>query len=436
MPAQHRPSMTGTEGSTKTVSQQGRIFYGWWIVVAGTVIFMISSGIGFYCHGVFLDPMVMEHGWSKGSISLAVTLFFFTTGGMGVVIGQKVDKYGPKPVLITGSVITGCALALLGQITELWQLYAVYFLMAVGWSCTAMIPVNTVITNWFIRKRGRAMSIAMTGLSVGGIIFVPLATYMIFRWGLGTALPVLGVFFWAVIIPVTLFVLKQRPSDIGQYPDGDDYNASENGSGHPAGYAAQIRVWTRLEAMKTLAFWAVVIAFFLAMTGQVAYLMHQMSFLTRNIGLAGATSAVSITAGASIFGRLLLGSVIDRLEKRYAIMVLFSIQGAAILALAFSQHVAVLYLGTFAFGLTMGSILMMQSLIIGECFGLVSFATVSGAAGIFISTGAAIGPAIAGFIYDNTLSYKISFMIFAVASFLAIFVIAFAKVPETVETGP
>jgi len=427
--------MTETGSTAKIVSQQGGIFYGWWIVVAGTVIFMVSSGIGFYCHGVFLDPLSREHGWSKGSISLAVTLFFFTSGVMGVVIGQKVDKYGPKPVLITGSVLTGCALALLGRITELWQLYAVYFLMAVGWSCTAMIPVNTVITNWFIRKRGSAMSIAMTGLSVGGIIFVPLATYMIFRWGLGTALPILGVFFWVVIIPVTLFVLKQRPSDIGQYPDGDDYSVSNDGSEHPVGYAAQIREWTRLEAMKTLAFWSIVISFLLAMTGQVAYLMHQMSFLTKSIGLTGATSAVSITAGASIFGRLLLGSFIDRLEKRYAIMVLFSIQGAAILALSFSQHVIVLYLGTFAFGLTMGSILMMQSLIMGECFGLVSFATVSGAAGIFISTGAALGPAIAGFIYDNTLSYKISFMVFAAASFLAVFMIVYAKVPEAVEDG-
>jgi len=430
MSGEEPPFKSGAMSKIEADTQQGRIFYGWWIVAAGTVVFIISSGIGFYCHGVFLDPLCTAHGWSKGTISLAVTLFFFTTGVMGMAIGRSVDTYGPKPVLVIGAVVTGVALVLLGQITEIWQLYAVYVLMALGWVCTALIPVNTLITNWFIRKRGLAMSITMTGLSVGGIIFVPLSAFLIVKWGLTIALPILGVFFWVIIIPVTLFLLKQRPSDVGQFPDGDEQAGFGKGSGDSALYAAQNREWTRLAAMKTLAFWSIVFSFLLAMTGQIAYLMHQMSFLTRSLGLAGATSAVGITAGASIFGRLLLGTVIDRLDKRYASMILFSIQGTAVLALAYSNHVLVLYMGTFAFGLTMGSILMMQSLIIGECFGLVSFATVSGAAGVFVATGGAAGPAIAGFIYDVTQSYTVPFTIFGAASLFAVFTIIFAKVPD------
>jgi len=409
---------------------QTKIFYGWWIVLTGTIVFLISNGIGFYCHGVFLDPLRTTHGWSKGTVSLAVTLFFLTTGFMGVFIGKKVDEYGPKPLIVIGSALTGFALILLSRITQLWHLYAVYLFMALGWSCTGLIPINTVITNWFIRKRGFAMSITMTGLSVGGIILVPFSTYLILNYGLKIALPVLGSLFWIIIIPIAVFVIKKSPSDVGLLPDGDKGSDPENGPVEQTGYDSQRQKWTRLQAMRTLPFWSIVVAFLLAMTGQVAYLMHQVSFLSQNLGIKGAATAVSLTAGASIAGRLILGTVIDRLEKRYAIMIMFSIQASAVFALANSNHIIVLYLSTFAFGLTMGSILMMQSLIVGECFGMISFATVSGMAGVFISAGAAMGPAIAGFIFDATQSYRIAFSIFAAASTLAIFAIAFAKTPD------
>jgi MFS family permease len=406
------------------------IFYGWWIVVAGTVIFIVSSGVVFYGNGVFLDPLIQTHGWSKGSVSFAVTLFFFTIGIIGLILGKKVDEYGPKPVLICGAIITGFALTLLSCINTIWQLYAVYLLLALGYGCTALLPINTLITNWFIRRRGLAMSITMTGLSIGGIIFVPFSTYLIAHWGLKTALPILGVIYCIVIVPISMFVIKQRPSDIGEMPDGDNNFVDENGKEPSLLYTSQTQTWTRVQAMRTMAFWSIVVAFLLSMTGQVAYLIHQMSFLSQTLGRTGAASAVSITAGASIIGRLLLGTVIDRMEKRYVIMILFIIQAVAVLSLAYSNHVAVLYIGTFAFGLTMGSILMMQSLITGECFGLVSFATVTGVSGVFILAGAALGPAIAGFIYDITQSYQIAFTIFAAASIVAVFAIIFAKPPK------
>ena len=289
------------------------------------------------------------------------------------------------------------------------------------------MPVNTLITNWLIRRRGQAMSLTMTGLSVGGIILVPLATFLVSRWGLATALPILGALFWVVIIPLALFVIKERPSDIGQFPDGEVIvDSSENELSPSLGHASQMQEWTRLQAMRTLAFWSVVTAFFLAMTGQVAYLVHQISFLSQTLGLGGAASAVSITAGASIAGRLSLGAVVDRLEKRYVTMGLFLIQALAVLSLAYSNHISVLYLGTFGFGLSMGCILMMQSLITGECFGLVSFGAVSGSVGLFVSCGGAIGPTIAGVIFDATHSYQKAFTIFAAISLVAMLAIFFA----------
>jgi MFS family permease len=234
------------------------------------------------------------------------------------------------------------------------------------------------------------------------------------------------------VVVISTSFIKQRPADINQFPDGVSPEAAALDS-HSAtlSYSSQMRAWTRRQAIHTLAFWSIVMAFSLALAGQIAFLKHQISFLSQYLGVSGAASAVSITAGASIVGRLWLGTFVDRLDKRHVIMVCLLIQGLAVLALAHYHQVVILYLGTLAFGLTMGNIIMMQSLIIGECFGLVSFATVSGLAGVFTFSGAAFGPSIAGFIFDATRSYRIAFTIFAAMSVVAILMIYFAKPPQT-----
>ena len=427
MPERHAAPPAESRQDTPAPSQP-EAFYGWWIVFAGTLILSVSSGIGFYGHGVLLDPLRTLHGWPKATISSAITLYFLTSGTMGMIIGRQVDRYGPKGVLIIGSVVIGMGFVLLSRIHTVWQLYVVYFMMAIGFSCTSLVPVNTLITNWFIRKRGFAMSLTNTGLSAGGIVLVPLSSYMISRWGLEVALPVLGAIYGVVVIPCAIFFIRQRPADLNQFPDGEPPLASvAGGSGSSLDYAAQMQIWTRSQAIHTVAFWSIVIAFLLTLAGQIAFLVHQVSFLSPYLGVAGAATAVSVTAAASIVGRLFLGTFVDRCDKRYVIMVCFLVQGVAMMTLAHYNHVIILYLGTFAFGLTMGSIIMMQSLIIGECFGLLSFATVSGLAGLFTMTGAAFGPTIAGLIYDAAGSYRIAFTIFAAMSIVAILVIFFAR---------
>jgi sugar phosphate permease len=407
-------------------------FYGWWIILGSTAILFVSSGIGFYGHGVILDPLRNQYGWSKGMVSLAVTMYFATTGAMGLLIGRFIDQYGPKPVLILGSTIMGIGFLLLSRVSQLWQFFAVYLLMAIGWSGTSLIPISTLITNWFIRRRGFAMGLTMTGLSLGGIVLVPLGVYLISHWGLRTALPVLGSLFWIVIIPIAFLVIKQRPSEVGQFPDGEVSPVSypEETGGIRSPLTSQWRVWTRPEAIKTPAFWAIVGAFILALSGQIAFLVHQISFLSKTLGPGGAATAVSITATASIFGRFFLGTIADRADKRFVAMFCFLVQGVAILSLAYFRQVAVLYLGTFAFGLTMGGVVMMQPLLIGECFGMVSFGTISGLSGLFTMLIASLGPAIAGWIFDATQDYRIAFTFFSGASLLAMVLVFFARPPK------
>jgi MFS family permease len=410
-------------------SQTSDGFYGWWIVFAGSIILFIASGIGFYGHGVILDPLRAMHGWSKGTVSSAITIFFFVNGLAGLVLGRWMDRYGPKWFLIFGSVIFGIGLWALRWVDSVPQLFTAYLIMSLGFCATALVPINTLITNWFIRKRGLAMSIANTGLSAGGMILVPLNSTLVIHLGLNHTLLILGGIYMLVIIPMAIFFIKHRPSDIGQYPDGDNPPPALTVENQGWAKPAQMDIWSRREAMKTMAFWSIALTFMLALAGQISYLVHQVSFLSQYLGPQKAASAVSITAGASITGRLVMGIFVDRLDKRHVTILCILFQGLAILTLAFYNHVILLYLCTFVFGLTMGPLIMMQALIIGECFGIRSFATVSGAIGLFSMLGAAFGPLISGVIFDMTQSYQWSFIVFAGASFLAMGMIPFARPP-------
>ena len=416
-----------SNSNTLVTSQNKERFYGWWIVFAGSLILFVSSGIGFYGHGVILDPLRNAHGWSKGTVSSAITLFFFLNGIVGFIIGRWMDRFGPKWFLVGGSAVFGLGLWALNWIDSIPQLFLIYMVMAVGFCSTSLVPINMLITRWFIKKRGLAMSIATTGLSVGGVVLVPLASYLIIHLGLDWALPIMGGIYMLVIIPMALFFIKQQPSDVGQYPDGEARQWADSADHLSKADVGQMRVWTRRQAIKTVAFWSIALTFMLALGGQIAYLVHQVSFLGQYLGPQGAATAVAITACASIVGRLFLGTFVDRCDKRYVTMVCILIQGLAVLILAFYSHVVLLYLCTFAFGLTMGSLIMMQSLLIGECFGIPSFATVSGAIGLLCMPGAAFGPMIAGVIFDATQSYQGSFVLSAAASFIAMGTVYFAR---------
>ncbi len=408
-----------------------RIFYGWWIVLGSTITLVFSCGIGFYSHGAILDPLRVHYGWSKGIISTALTMYFAASGVLGMVVGRAVDRFGSKPLLVLGSIFTGMGFFLLSRITQLWQLFAVYLVLAVGTGCASTITITTLIANWFVFKRGLAMGLTMSGLSLGGMIMVPFTVYLISHWGLRTALPTLGGIFCLVIIPIAIFLIKQHPADVGQFPDGRQEVPLSGGSVKSRiFFASQMPVWTRIEAMHTTAFWAIVIGFWLAMTGQLAFLVHQISFLSLTLGTAGAARAVSVTTGASIVSRLFLGSIADRFDKRFVAIFCFLLQGMAVLLMAHFHQVAVLYLGTFAFGLTMGGIVMMQSLLVGDCFGMASFGTIIGFSGLFTQVGASFGPTIAGLIFDTTQDYRIAFTIFGSASLSAIVAIFFAKPPK------
>lgn len=403
------------------------IYYGWYIALACAVMSFVGVGVGYYGLAVFLKPLKDEHHWSTTAVSGATGLYFSVSGLAAAFVGPRIDRNGPIRFMAIG--ITGVAIssAAIGYVSSLWQLYAVYTALAVAYGMSTAVATNAIMTRWFVRRRAKAMSISSTGVSVGGVVLSPLITRLIDIGGTKLAAPSMGVLVAAVALPVLFLVVSWDPREMGLKPDGTDI---------PPPVAArsllsetvQMRRWTVAQARRTVAFWSLMIAFLFVLTAQTGYVFHQISFLQDRLGSRDtAAFALSVTAGGSIIARLVVGMFADNLDKKKLTVALFVIQATAILLIIHTQNLLAIWALTLVFGFTIGNVYMMQSLLVGEIFGLVSFGTIFGALNFIGQVGSGAGPFGIGFLRDQTGGYGIPFTVTALLTYLAAAVILFVR---------
>jgi MFS family permease len=171
--------------------EHGR-FPGWWVVAGCFTVLTVSSGLGFYGLAVYLNAFSKERDWPLSTISLATTVFFVVGGVVGVWVARWIARFDVRLVIVGGGLVGGAALALLGQVEEQWQLFVAYAVFAAGWAAAGLVPATTVVTRWFHSKRSIALSVASTGLSVGGIVITPFAKQLLDSQGLAGWYAVVG----------------------------------------------------------------------------------------------------------------------------------------------------------------------------------------------------------------------------------------------------
>jgi sugar phosphate permease len=331
--------------------------------------------------------------------------------------------------LLVGMVVNGISAAFIGLVSELWQLYLVYFVFATAYGMSAAVAVNAIMTRWFIRKRALAMSISSTGVSAGGVILAPLASKLIDIGGLQLATPLLGAMVLVVAVPVVVLVIAWDPAQMGLHPDGDsEAAAAPNTALLRRLHATQMRQWTRREAMRTLPFWAIFLAFLMVLVAQTGYIIHQVSFLQERLGSRSeAAFTISVTALGSVVARLAVGIFADGVDKRLLTLVLFLVQGTCVLLIIHIENVAATWAITLVFGFTIGNIYMMQSLLVGEIFGMVSFGSIFGLISLAGQVGSGLGPIGVGFLHDQTDGYAVPFTVLALLNYAAALVVVFAR---------
>lgn len=403
-----------------------RFFYGWYIALACGVLMFVGMGVGYYGLAVYLGPLKEEHGWSSTAVSGATGLYFSVMGLTSAAVGPRIDARGPLRFMVVGMVVCGVAASLIGFVEALWQLYAVYAALAIGIGMSAGVAINAIMARWFVRRRARAMSISATGVSLGGVVLSPLISRLIDLGGLELAAPAMGALILAVALPVILFVIAWDPQEMGLHPDGLPLDVAPTRQAFAP--AVQLRRWTPAEAMRTVPFWAILIAFLLVLLAQTGYVIHQISFLSERMGSRSeAAFALSLTAFGSIVARLVVGSFADALDKRLLTVVLFVVQASSVLGIVLVENLVSTWLLTLVFGFTIGNVYMMQSLLVGEIFGLVSFGSVFGLVNFAGQVGSGGGPFLVGLLEDLTGSYTVPFLATAALTYASATVVLFAR---------
>jgi MFS family permease len=402
-----------------------RWFYGWYIAIACSVLMFVGVGVGYYGLPIFLEPLKDEHGWSTTQVSWAPTIYFLVSGLTGAIVGPFIDRRGPKVLMVAGIVVNGAAGAAIGLVDELWQLYAVYFVFAVAFGASSSVAVSAIMTRWFIKRRALAMSISSTGVSLGGVVIAPIASKLIDIGGLELATPILGALVVVAGVPVVLGILAWEPSRMGLQPDG---GWEPRRAGRQLSVESQTRPWERSEALRTVAFWALMGAFLLVLISQTGYIIHQVSFLEdRFDSRSQAAFTISVTAFGSIVARLVVGIFADGVDRRLLSALLFIVQASCVVLIVAIDNVVSTWVLTLVFGFTIGNVYMMQTLLVGDIFGMVSFGAIFGLMSLAGQGGSSLGPLVVGVLHDSSGGYTVPFLVMAGLTYLAAAIIWFAR---------
>ena len=408
-----------------------RFYYGWAIVVACRALMFVSVGVGYYGLAVYLGPLQELHGWSNAQVSLATGIYFAVAGPASALVGPRIDRHGPTRWLATGLILIGLASVGIGQVQAYWQLIALYALLAAGSGMSSGVAVNAIIARWFLHRRAWAMATASTGVSLGGVALSPINGFLIDRWGLDVATPAMGALILLVGLPIIAWVLVWDPRQMGLPQDGLNFRPPRIGK-ESLSASVQTRVWTLRQAMGTTAFWAIMLSFVIVLLAQTGFILHQVDFLRERLGsLTAATATLSITGLGSIIARLIVGYLwADKFDKRWLAVWLFLIQGSAALVVIHIDHPLATWAGILIFGFTIGNVYMMQSLLVSEVFGYVSFGTVFGLIVLATQVASGLGPLMIGILEDAFGSYAFPLTLTALLTFAAALPLPLARPPR------
>jgi MFS family permease len=414
-------------------SSPKKLFYGW--VITGIVFINLGMAYGAqYSFGVLFPSLIEEFKWNRQSLAGAFSLYTFMYSILGAILGQLTDRFGPRIVLICGSVCLGMGIGLISQGEAVWHIYIFYGLLA-SWGMSATyITSNPTIVKWFIKKRGLALGLAQSGQGMGIIFIPPLVGAQIAAFGWRHACIILGAAVFTVLFTTAFFLIGQ-PEKLGLQPNGRQKGPPGKPLIPTLESIYQESTWSSAEAIHTKSFWVLTALFFCTWLFVFLPLVHMIIF-AMDIGFSkeSALTALSVLGGFSSLGRLVMGFISDRIGRKKTLMVNLGLQVFSWLWVMGTSTSWMLLLFAAAFGSSYGGITACFPAIVGDYFGRRKASSVVGAIFMIAGTAAAIGPLVGGYIYDRTHSYQLAFLLGAFTNILSLILLFISRPPKKYDS--
>lgn len=381
-----------------------RIYYGWWVTSAFAVMVFTSAGVR-HAVGPFLKPIVADLGVDRAGFSLVIALALLLYGAFMPWVGSLVDRFGARLVTSCGSILFALALAATGLCTNLWQLAIVYGALAsLGLAATGPVVANAVVSRWFHKKRGTAVSLLGSASMTGMSLMVPVVAWLILTIGWRMTYVAIGVFVLVVMLPMCLFVVRDTPESIGLAADGEPlregWSTAELAERTPVG-----------EAARTLAFWQLCGTFMTCGFSMSLISAHGVPMLTdHGYTPIFASWVFGILGASSIFTTMLLGAASDRFGRRPVLASIYL--GRAFVFAGFfliRDNPTAILLVALVGGVTIAGTMSMTSALTADIYGRHSVGGILGVIFLAHQVGAATGSWLAGALFDSTGGYGLAF---------------------------
>ena len=394
------------------------IYYGWWIVLASFTTAFYVAGTIFYGFTAFIEPLANEFGWSYTRISLAASLRGLEMGLLAPFVGILVDRFGSRKLLLSGSLVLGFGIILLGFTQSLAMFYGAFILIAFGaGGCTSVVTM-TAVANWFDKNVGKAMGVTVSGFGASGLI-IPLIVWMIAVFGWRMTLIILGIGMWIIGIPAA-FVMRNKPENAAAASIMEKSDKRNDLSQRQS----DDKRFKYTEILKKKSFLFVNLAEVIRLMALMAVVTHIMPYLS-TMDISRRSSGL-IAAGIpllSIAGRFGFGWLGDIFEKKYVMAISFSLMALGMLALCYIKLTGMIYIFLFFFSNGFGGIATLRGALLREYYGKNNFGKYLGIMMGFGACGGIIGPTTAGWVFDLTGSYYFVWLVLSALVGLAIILI-------------
>jgi sugar phosphate permease len=403
-------------------------YYGWVVVgiVFVTMAICVNARTAF---SLLFPPILDEFGWERGVTAGAFSFGFIVSAALSPLLGRLMDRRGPRFVMEVGVAATAAGLLLATFSHEPWHVYLTLgVLVGAGTTFTGYTGQALFLPNWFVRRRGLAMSIAFAGVGFGSIVLLPALQTFVERNGWRAACSLLGLVALVVLVPLNL-LLRRRPEELGLAPDGDADTPA-------AAHARRVNVvdpawaaidWTLARALRTARFWWIALAYFAGLFSWYAVQVHQTKYLTETgFSAQQAAWALGAVSLAGVPGQIALGWLSDRIGREIVWAIGsagFCITYVALLALPSYPGLPLLYTMVVAQGALGYGLSSVVGAIPAEIFEGRHYGSIFGTLMVSALAGGATGPWFMGFVHDRTGHYTVAFWVAIGLSLLSAFAI-------------